>query len=85
MPLNYGFERDVGGFFGRFTSRTVSLSVDVRRDPGGCRWLFQRAVMNQARGGRFDTEVKIVDEEGELVASVQQANILVPRRGSAAL
>lgn len=83
IPQNYGFERDVRGFFARFASRTVSLNIDVRRDPRGRQWLFQRAVMNQARNGRFDTEVKIVDEEGELVASVQQANMLVPRRSAA--
>jgi acyl-CoA thioesterase len=65
-------------FFETYAVRTVSLTIDIRRDPKGEEWLLQRAVTYKSMNGRFDIDIKIVDEKGELVASVYQVNLCVP-------
>jgi acyl-CoA thioesterase len=80
MPINYGYDTDMMGFLKTYGHSTISLTMEIRKDPKGAQWLLQRAVMNAAKNGRFDLDVKIIDEDGELVASVCQVNMLIPLR-----
>jgi len=49
---------------------TVSLSLDIKKalPPEGVEWLFARVRAKQVKNGRYDLEVIIMDETGELVA-----------------
>lgn len=78
MPINYGYDTDVKGFLKTYGHSTISLTMEIKKDPKGAQWLLQRAIMNAAKNGRFDLDVKIIDEDGELVASVCQVNKLIP-------
>ncbi len=56
----------------------MSIAIDIRRDPRGEKWLMLRSVMNEARNGRSDNDIKVVNEKGEIVAIVHQLNIAIP-------
>ncbi|KAH8799704.1 thioesterase-like superfamily-domain-containing protein [Xylogone sp. PMI_703] len=47
---------------------TTCISIEVKKDPGNAAWLFVEVVSNQIKNGRFDQEVHVFDEEGDLVA-----------------
>jgi acyl-CoA thioesterase len=83
MALNYGYDKDMMGFLKTYGQSTISLTMEIRKDPKGAQWLLQRAVMNAAKNGRFDLDIKIIDEDGDLVASVCQVNKLIPLRRAA--
>lgn len=55
---------------GAFWYPTVLLNLDVKKalPIEGVEWLFVRIRAKQIKGGRFDLEVIIMDEVGELVA-----------------
>jgi hypothetical protein len=59
--------------------RTVSMSIDIRRDPKGEKWLLQRAVMHEELNGRYDVDIKVLNPNGEIVAIVHQVNISIAR------
>lgn len=58
---------------------TISLSLDIRRDPKGEEWLLQRTTMNECKDGRFDQVVKLYSESGELVASSTHSCLMIAR------
>ena len=69
---------------------TMSYGVEVKRAPpeGGWEWLFMRVDMGESIGGRFDMDVIIADEEGEVVAVSRHTALIisaekntVPREG----
>ena len=49
---------------------TVALNFEVKRNlpPGGADWLFTRARAGEVRNGRFDLQVIVLDQDGNLVA-----------------
>ena len=49
---------------------TVLLNLDIKKalPPEGVEWLFARVRAKQVKNGRYDLEVIIMDEYGELVA-----------------
>lgn len=50
------------------TYPTVCLSIEVKKDPKDAVWLFVRINSHQIKNGRFDQDVRVLDERGELVA-----------------
>ena len=56
----------------------MSIAIDIRRDPKGEKWLLMRSVMHEARNGRSDNDMKIINQKGEMVAIVHQGNIAIP-------
>ena len=62
---------------------TICLSLDIRRDPKGEEWLLQRTTMNECKDGRYDQEVKLYAESGELVASSTHSCLMIARNGKA--
>jgi acyl-CoA thioesterase len=77
IPLNY----EKSGLMGiaKWAFATICLSLDIRRDPKGQEWLLQRTVMNECKDGRFDMEVKLYTEGGELVASSAHSCLMFAR------
>lgn len=47
---------------------TTCLSIEIKKDPGEATWLFAEIVCNQIKNGRFDQEVHLFDQEGDLIA-----------------
>lgn len=47
---------------------TVCMAVEIKKDPKGAEWLFMRIRAHKIKNGRFDQEVQIVDESGDVVA-----------------
>lgn len=50
------------------TYPTVCLSIEVKKDPKDAEWLFVRIRSHQIKNGRFDQDVTVLDEKGDLVA-----------------
>jgi hypothetical protein len=77
-PLPWNYEDSIEAAIRNWDIRTMSISIDIRRDPEGEEWLLQRAVMHEARNGRSDNDIKIINPRGEIVAIVHQLNISIP-------
>lgn len=78
-PMPYNYEENLQAAIMNWDVRTVSIAIDIRRNPKGEKWLLQRAVMNEELNGRFDVDIKVINPDGEIVAIVHQVNISVPR------
>lgn len=76
IPWNYAGTVEAG--IKSWDIRTMSIAIDIRRDPKGEKWLLMRSVMHEARNGRSDNDIKIINGNGELVAIVHQVNIAIP-------
>lgn len=60
---------------------TLSYGLEVKRappTPRGWEWLFLRIEMRQAKFGRYDMDVVIFNEEGELVALGKHTSLIIP-------
>lgn len=44
------------------------MMVEIKKDPKGAKWLFARTKLSQATRGRFNVDVTVMDEGGEVVA-----------------
>jgi acyl-CoA thioesterase FadM len=53
------------------------LTTEIKKVPKGAKWLFMRTRVNVIKNGRFDMEVHLVDESGELVAICKHAAVVV--------
>jgi len=53
------------------------MTTEIKKVPKGAKWLFMRARVNVIKNGRFDMEVHLVDEGGELVAICKHAAVVV--------
>ncbi|KAI0025392.1 thioesterase-like superfamily-domain-containing protein [Xylariomycetidae sp. FL0641] len=51
-----------------FPTLTLNLEVKKLLPPGGVDWLFVRVQTKQIKNGRFDYEVVILDETGDVIA-----------------
>jgi hypothetical protein len=61
---------------------TLNLSLDVKKapPPNGWEWLFTRIEIHSCMDGRFDYDVVILDEGGELDALSKHTNLIVSRK-----
>lgn len=57
---------------------TLCMSIEVKKDPGCATWLFTEVICNKIQNGRFDQEVHVLDEEGDLVALSKHVCSAVP-------
>jgi len=46
----------------------MSMTTEIKKVPKGAKWLYMRARANVIKDGRYDLEVHILDQSGELVA-----------------
>jgi acyl-CoA thioesterase FadM len=60
------------------------MTTEIKKVPRGAKWLFMRSRVNVIKNGRFDMEIHIVDESGELVAICKHCAMVVegPLAGS---
>ncbi|CRK16589.1 hypothetical protein BN1708_002848, partial [Verticillium longisporum] len=58
---------------------TLVLNLDIKRGlpAEGVEWLFMRTMAREIRNGRFDLEVTILDEQGNLVALASHVNMIL--------
>ena len=80
LPLHY--EKNALAGIMKWAFPTVCLSLDIKRDPEGEEWLLQRTVMTYCDNGRFELDVKLLDEQGRLVATSKHSCLILPRAGS---
>ena len=59
---------------------TLSMVTEIKKDPKDSKWLFMKVRAHQIKNGRFDTEVTIVDEDGELVALSRHVSLVLARK-----
>jgi acyl-CoA thioesterase len=55
---------------------TICLSMEIKKNPNGKRWLYQRARCHQIQNGRYDMDVYLYDEGGDLVALIKQTSLV---------
>ena len=58
---------------------TLHINVEFKKllPPEGARWLFVRARAKQIKDGKFDVEVVVLDDEGEIVALSNHVALIV--------
>jgi acyl-CoA thioesterase FadM len=56
------------------------MVTEIKKDPSGSKWLFMRVRTHEIKNGRFDTEVTIVDEGGELVCLSRHVSLVFARK-----
>ncbi|KAI1614144.1 alpha,alpha-trehalose-phosphate synthase [Exophiala viscosa] len=63
----------------KFWYPTLVLNLDVKKllPEEGVEWLFVRVKAKAIRNGRFDLDVEVLDEQGELVATSSHASLIV--------
>lgn len=59
---------------------TLSLSLEIKKDPKDAKWLFLRIRAHKIQNGRFDTDVYVMDESGDLVALSRHVSLHVEPR-----
>ena len=59
---------------------TLSYGVEVKKEPptGGWKTLFVRIEAHEIKNGRYDMDLAILDEDGDLVALSKHAVLMVP-------
>jgi acyl-CoA thioesterase len=50
--------------------------MEVKKDPVGTKWFYQRARCHEIKNGRYDMDVYLYDEGGDLVALIKQTSIV---------
>ncbi|KIW30420.1 uncharacterized protein PV07_06164 [Cladophialophora immunda] len=63
----------------KFWYPTLTLNLDVKKllPEEGVEWLFVRVMAKAIRNGRFDLNIEVWDEAGELVASSTHASLIL--------
>ena len=82
-PLSSSETKDAGqkkSPAARYWYPTLLLSMEVKKSLGseGARWLFLRVVTKKVENGRYDLDVVLLDERGELVASSNHVCFALP-------
>ncbi|KAK4937072.1 hypothetical protein LTR10_022195 [Elasticomyces elasticus] len=63
----------------KFWYPTLVLNLDVKKllPEEGVEWLFVRVKAKAIRNGRFDLDIEVLDEHGELIATSVHASLIV--------
>jgi hypothetical protein len=63
------------------------MSFEFRSDPAARKeWILNRTVMHKLHNGRFDMDVQMIDDDGDLVATVRHSCSMFPhKRGKKAM
>lgn len=57
------------------------MSFDFRSDPAAKKeWILNRTVMHKLQSSRFDMDVQMIDDDGELVAMVRHSCSIFPHK-----
>lgn len=55
------------------------MYTEIKKDPKDSKWLFMRIRTHQIKNGRFDTDVTVVDESGDLVCLSRHVSLILAR------
>jgi hypothetical protein len=56
------------------------MATEIKKDPKHSKWLFMRMRAHEIKNGRFDTEVTVVDESGDLVCLSRHVSLILARK-----
>lgn len=56
------------------------MVTEIKKDPKDSKWLFMKMRAHEIKNGRFDTEVTVVDEVGDLVALSRHVSLVLMRK-----
>lgn len=80
MPLQPPATHELG-FYTRYALSTLCLSVEFKKIPHpDTRWVMTRSHSSKVSNGRYDVNVQIFDESGELLALSNHVVYIVPLR-----
>lgn len=75
MHLNYQ-KSELDGVLS-FQYPTISMDFEFRSDPAGkMEWILNRAKTHKLHNGRYDMHIQMVDDDGDLVATVRQSSLV---------
>jgi hypothetical protein len=55
---------------------TICVSIEIKKDPKGTKRFYQRACCHKIQNGRYEMDVYLYDEGGDLVALIKQTTIV---------
>ncbi|RAO73554.1 uncharacterized protein BHQ10_009566 [Talaromyces amestolkiae] len=60
----------------KYVFPTMCMSVEIKKDPKDAEWLFLEIVCHKIQNGRYDTDVRVMDENGDLVALSKHVSVM---------
>lgn len=60
----------------KYVFPTMCMSVEIKKDPKDAQWLFLEIVCHKIQNGRYDTDVRVMDENGDLVALSKHVSVM---------
>ncbi|CRG91961.1 hypothetical protein PISL3812_09015 [Talaromyces islandicus] len=60
----------------KFVFPTLCMSIEIKKNPNNADWLFLELLCHSIHNGRFDTDVRVLDENGELVALSKHVSVM---------
>ncbi|KFA45805.1 hypothetical protein S40293_09721 [Stachybotrys chartarum IBT 40293] len=61
---------------------SLSLNLHFRSNVKGKEWLLTRTDMRKLHNGRYDLNIQVLDEEGNIVATCVRTSAMIPTRSS---
>ena len=69
------------GFYTRHALSTLCLSVEFKKNPSpDTQWVMTRSHSNKVSNGRYDVNLQILDESGDLLALSNHVVYILPLR-----
>jgi hypothetical protein len=78
LPLNYE-ENALEGIV-KYQLPTISLKLDFCTDIKGKEWLLSKTHLRWLSGSRFEENIKIIDDDGNIVATCHQLCGIYPSK-----
>lgn len=76
-PIHMNYQKNELAAVLDYEYRTMSMDFDFRADPAAkMEWILNRATTYKLEGGRYDMHIQMVDDNGNLVATVHQSNLI---------
>lgn len=60
----------------KYVFPTLCMSIEIKKNPNNAEWLFLEIVCHSIHNGRFDTDVRVLDENGDLVALSKHVSVM---------
>lgn len=60
----------------KYVFPTMCMSVEIKKNIKDAEWLFLEIVCHDIKNGRYDTNVRVLDESGDLVALSKHVSVM---------
>jgi hypothetical protein len=60
----------------KYVFPTLCMSIEIKKNPNNAEWLFLEILCHSIHNGRFDTDVRVLDENGDLVALSKHVSVM---------